>query len=318
MSFISGRVDTLCSEIYQHIEDVSDALSSEVSSLSNVVDGRFDALLCSDTERENRFVTAVSQEKGLITVSRRVLTEDDIPQLSTNKIVNFTPAVSSEFRGFGYDINSHTISIDIAGNQLCVDATDFLRNRVVTHVNICGPDDNKILVIWFTLKGQETGWLPIEPADEGTDYITIGIKELTQVYKFSNGLSSDGFLNVGATDELVRWNEISTYTRNLKFNGHITNKYIDDITESDSVSAFFTRWCVGGNQIYNGSFITVEFSDDNTKVSTTSKDFTVGKGDVVVIHDHSTKNIIDSSELSCPGNVYILKGGVSRYEFEDL
>lgn len=47
----------------------------------------------------------------------------------------------------------------------------------------------------------------------------------------------------------------------------------------------------------------------------------IGLGDVMVVHDHEVKHLIDLSNLTMQGNgknVYIIKAGASRYEYEDL
>ena len=47
----------------------------------------------------------------------------------------------------------------------------------------------------------------------------------------------------------------------------------------------------------------------------------IGFGDVMVVHDHEVKHLIDLSNLTMQGdnrNIYLIKAGASRYEYEDL
>lgn len=125
-----------------------------------------------------------------------------------------------------------------------------------------------------------------------------------------NAISSDDFGVVAFTGHLVPDVGTSTY---------------------ENLSGFF-KSCGGfddsanPNHVKNGATYNIFFRDalsNNISAMTVNTDagvISVGNGDVFVIHDHSNSRFIHLSDLvyadDTHGNTYLLKAGVSRYEFE--
>lgn len=125
-----------------------------------------------------------------------------------------------------------------------------------------------------------------------------------------NAISSDDFGVVAFTGHLVPDVGTSTY---------------------ENLSGFF-KSCggfddsVNPNHLKNGATYNIFFRDalsNNISAVTINTDagvISVGNGDVFVVHDHSNSRFIHLSDLvyadDTHGNTYLLKAGVSRYEFE--
>lgn len=125
-----------------------------------------------------------------------------------------------------------------------------------------------------------------------------------------NAISSDDFGVVAFTGHLVPDVGTSTY---------------------ENLSGFF-KSCggfddsVNPNHVKNGATYNIFFRDalsNNISAVTVNTDagvISVGNGDVFIVHDHSNSRFIHLSDLvyadDTHGNTYLLKAGVSRYEFE--
>lgn len=125
-----------------------------------------------------------------------------------------------------------------------------------------------------------------------------------------NAISSDDFGVVAFTGHLVPDVGTSTY---------------------ENLSGFF-KSCGGfddsanPNHVKNGATYNIFFRDalsNNISAVTVNTDagvISVGNGDAFIVHDHSNSRFIHLSDLvyadDTHGNTYLLKAGVSRYEFE--
>lgn len=125
-----------------------------------------------------------------------------------------------------------------------------------------------------------------------------------------NAISSDDFGVVAFTGHLVPDVGTSTY---------------------ENLSGFF-KSCGGfddsanPNHVKNGATYNIFFRDalsNNISAMTVNTDagvISVGNGDAFIVHDHSNSRFIHLSDLvyadDTHGNTYLLKAGVSRYEFE--
>jgi hypothetical protein len=146
---------------------------------------------------------------------------------------------------------------------------------------------------------------------------SLGYNELYSYYQFLAGLGE--WADKGAIKTLS--DDISSLTeftiKSLKYLGHIDDP---GKLSTNTLVEYFRGGIADLTSVYNGAFLPVTFNDIGLKVSTTDVEhpLVVGNGDVVIIHDHSNKLIIDVEELEVGKNVYVLKAGVSRYEFEEL
>ena len=120
----------------------------------------------------------------------------------------------------------------------------------------------------------------------------------------------------------------------LAFTGHLVPD-LNVTTSYSSVGAFLqsTRGEDAHHEtlkVKNGASYNIYFKEkdiNNPKmvsVDNAGSTLLLGNGDVIIVHDHSNAEYIDLSNLLVAtdenpisgGNVYILKAGVSRYEFE--
>ena len=76
---LAGKQDNLV------FETAYDAATNKVATMANVI-GAIDALDKADTAVEKQFVTAVSEENGIITVSRAALKATDIPNIEMSQV----------------------------------------------------------------------------------------------------------------------------------------------------------------------------------------------------------------------------------------
>lgn len=67
--------------------------SNTIKGAKEYTDSEIDSLNYTDTAQDNKFVTAVSQAKGIIEVTRRALEADDIPSITHDKISDFETSV---------------------------------------------------------------------------------------------------------------------------------------------------------------------------------------------------------------------------------
>lgn len=84
----TNRVDVLEAEI-------ENLTGNAGTSVANQIQAAIEALDAPDTAVVNQFVTAVAQEDGTITVTRRALTAEDIPTLTAAKISDFESEVNA-------------------------------------------------------------------------------------------------------------------------------------------------------------------------------------------------------------------------------
>lgn len=150
--------------------------------------------------------------------------------------------------------------------------------------------------------------------DEDSLKKSLKWEELYQYFEFlgGTGLTSDsGEISRMSSDIRTLF---SLGVNDLKFYGHINDaSYLSTTT----LSGYFNKNFGDKTQLSNGSFIPVEFDIPNLVVSTTDdKPLTVGDGDIVIIHNHTGDMTVPVSSLVVGENVFVLKAGVSRYEFE--
>lgn len=101
----------------------------------------------------------------------------------------------------------------------------------------------------------------------------------------------------------------------MKFDGHIEHakKSLKEIIKANSDTA--VEDLVRNNSIFDVMFTDAELSAPSASY-TTNDGFTLGNGDIVVIHDCDAKQESVGIDDLNEDNVKVLKGGVARYEFE--
>lgn len=89
--------DTTDSKTIEGVKKYTDAqAASAKTGAEATAKGYVDALNTEDTAADGKVVSAVSQEKGKITVTRRALVEDDIPELAQSKISGLATALEGK------------------------------------------------------------------------------------------------------------------------------------------------------------------------------------------------------------------------------
>jgi len=226
-------------------------------------------------------------------------------------------------------------------NMLSIDCQDFIKDGLLSNVTYTEDDDDPEITFWWNI--DSTGMA-------GADHTTINVRRLLgglytgsdfisvdnfKVYlrkdqlldnidyphicsyvKYLDG--TDGIGRIGAINEMS--NDISTLymvnCKNLKFLGHIVDY---DWLSSSTLQEYFEHRVTDIPEIFNGTYLPCEFPKSLNKTRVSSLDATplvVGNGDVVIIHDHQNNRIVNAADLSVGKNVFVLKAGVSRYEYE--
>lgn len=223
-------------------------------------------------------------------------------------------------------------------NMLSIDCTDFLRDgfldTIRTGVNDGDPLGQYIELVWNTDAGKESTKIYVRNILSGiytgvggiikvNDYLQIsadisalreqiGYNELYNYYEYLAGLSSPADIGeIGRINDRIS-DLYQIETKNLKFIGHIISPAA---LSSTTFKNYLENQALCKDFVYNGSFLPVKFLDNTLSVSTTDG-LTVGNGDIVIIHDHSDKLKINLDNISIGDNVYVVKAGVSRYEYE--
>ena len=178
--------------------------------------------------------------------------------------------------------------------------------------------------------------------DEKQIPISVDVKDFINIYKDGVGLTLSGntfsidtkivaqlsdITKLSGVTDILSNNISSLYrsnTANLKFNKHLHINTNDD-TEYESLSAFFHHYELGGtthesNKILNGSIIDVVIDSDDIQITTTDG-LSIANGDLIFIHTDlddiyiDYKDLVIANPIIHSGNVYVIKGGPSKYEF---
>lgn len=130
--------------------------------------------------------------------------------------------------GFKYIQDKHAIVLsasDLLGKStttLSIDSADFIKDRIVDHVDITEKEDKKILRIW---------WTPESEPGTGI-YTDVPLEELTKIYTSGTGISIDNDLKISVIDYNVIKSSISTNAENVKTLSNTTIPAIDNRVKS--------------------------------------------------------------------------------------
>ena len=142
----------------------------------------------------------------------------------------------------------------------------------------------------------------------------IGYNNLYDYYQFLAGLGE--WHDIGAIGKMSA--DISTLfqmgSKDLKLIGHIIPNE-ENFAQKD-VAQFLSEQLECTDKFPNGSFITVGVMD-NKKVVVSRDGLSVGNGDIIILHSHGDEPYINVEDINLTnGTLYLLKAGVSRYEYE--
>ena len=116
----------------------------------------------------------------------------------------------------------------------------------------------------------------------------------------------------------------SDIIKELKFVNHIVIG--NDISAVTTIEEFFNKQKLAvkdGNKVANGSIYDVQFivgSEYSPSTKYVVEDLSLGLGDYLIVHDHNNDAFVNIADLHATGenkNLYVLKAGTSRYEFEN-
>lgn len=301
-----------------------------------------------DYEREiphAHMISSINQVDGKITsfgyrpmetddISDVALIPDDFSKRFDDRRIRFE--YNKEGKMILLGVNADELHKD---NMLSIDCTDFLRDgfldTIRTGVDAGDPLGQYIELIWNTdALGKESTKIYVRNILSGiytgvggvikvNDYLQIsadisalreqiGYNELYNYYEYLAGLSSPADIGeIGRINDKIS-DLYRIETKNLKYIGHIISP---TALSSTTFKNYLENQALCKDFVYNGSFLPVKFLDNTLSISTTDG-LTVGNGDIVIIHDHAEKLKINLDKISIGDNVYVVKAGVSRYEYE--
>ena len=230
---LTATADTICSDVDVNRtldkKELSNVLSSYSNSISTSLSGTIDAERAADHLSAKAETTAQVSSLS-ISLSNFI---DDAHYSVIDKI------------GFGYIREKHAIVLsasDLLGTKttkLSIDSADFIKDRIVDHVDIIEEKDGtKILRIW---------WTPESEPGTGI-YTDVPLKELTKIYKNGTGISIDSDLSISVIGYDVIKNSISANTENVNILSNTIVPKIDNRVESaeDYIKQLSAPYSEGG------------------------------------------------------------------------
>ena len=257
--------------------------------------------------------------------------------------------------GLEYSSSAKEIRLSAGTTVYSIDAKDFVKDGMLQTVHFLpvghdGNDTPEIQLIWNGDAGGTEMYIPVSALVDvytaSEDGITLtdnkfslkygDIKEKTGL----NALSDDLYGVPGDPGTIGRLTDLQNQICAISvdefgvmaFTGHLvpvvgSSKYHD--------LSGFLKSCGGfddskyPDHVKNGAAFNIFFRDFATTNSKAieidvgaGKTLSVGVGDVLIVHDHSNSRYIHLSDLTYAedehGNTYLLKAGVSRYEFTAL
>ena len=170
----------------------------------------------------------------------------------------------------------------------------------------------------------------VEARKNADDKITADVNEISSdvssLKSYATALSGSSPDNIGIIASLS--NNIMTLQsdiiKELKFVNHIVIG--NDDTPILTIEKFFERQKLAvkdGNKVANGSIYDIQFVDGSDYSASSTyqvEDLSLGLGDYLIVHDHNNDAFVSIDDLHATGenkNLYVLKAGTSRYEFEN-
>lgn len=328
------------------LKKAHDDLSATISSVSSYLSGIIGGTDCSFNIEVGSRISSIAQTGGMISVGTKPFEVADISAVALIEN-DFLRTFVGRRIDFSYDSSSRAIYLGLKEHRdsdpskmLSIDCNEFIKDGMLSSVNK-GTDSMGpyIEFIWNAESGKEKTRLYVRDIlgeiYKGIDPIVVdqnslsislniaslknslGYDKLYSYYQFLAGLEEQGDKGAIKTlsDDVSSISELGI--KSLKYLGHIDDP---EKLSTHTLVEYFNIGATDLASVYNGAFLPVAFNDAGLKVSTTDVDhpLVVGNGDVVIIHDHSNRLIIDVDDLEVGKNVYVLKAGVSRYEFEEL
>lgn len=171
----------------------------------------------------------------------------------------------------------------------------------------------------------------VEARENADDKITTDVNavssDVISLKTYATALSGSSPDNIGIIATLS--NNIMTLQsdiiKELKFVNHIVIG--NDDTPILTIEKFFELQKLAvkdGNKVANGSIYDIQFVDGSDYSASSTyqvEDLSLGLGDYLIVHDHNNDAFVSIADLHATGenkNLYVLKAGTSRYEFENV
>lgn len=190
--YTNEKIDELAAEVADDLADAKDELSNVLSTYANTKDNQISAAL-----------------SGTVAAAGYALYDDF---------------------GFEYDSNNHKILLTLkdqngASRQLSVETSDFIKNRIISHIDIVEVSGVKYMRIF---------WNNAAGAEEHTD---IMLSELAQVYSAGTGISITlvgSSYQIAVTDYVASKSDVANVAATV--NTLSTTTYSELTTATDSVN----------------------------------------------------------------------------------
>ena len=231
-------LDTLTTTADDILSAVDAKRSSDKKELSNVLSSYSNSISAS-------LSATIEANRNVDLLSAKTETTNQVSVLSTS-LSNFIDAAHYsviEKIGFDYIRDKHAIVLSACDQlgtscSLSIDSADFIKARIVDHVEIKEVEGKKILRIW---------WTPESESGTGI-YTDVPLAELTKIYKGGTGISIDNDLTISVSDYDVIKNSISANTENVKVLSNATVPAIDDRVKSaeDYIKELSAPYSKGG------------------------------------------------------------------------
>ena len=321
--------------------DVRDALSGNIKSLSDSMDGKLEKLSCQFETGPGEIISSIVQENGKVSIGKRPMSTLDISSISLIP-EDFCSNFQDRRIYFGYEDRKILLGLEMDSNDkskmLSIDCNDFIKDGMLLSVSngydqALGPfielvfntDAGKDAIkLWAReiFKQFYTG-LGVVKVNEQFE-ISVDINQLRddidynnlyEYYQFLAGLGA--WHDIGAIGQMS--SDISSLfkmgSNSLKSIGHIAVQNMAEF-ESKNIVQYLSEQLQCLDKFPNGSFITIELQE-NHEVGVSKDGLSVGNGDIIIIKSHGYEPYINVDDISLAnGTLYLLKAGVSRYEHE--
>ena len=253
----------------------------------------------------------------------------------------------------GYVKSENKIRLEVQGSKIDIDVADLFANKIIKKAWVEKTEDGTFLYIEFDIDGdpstEESKIIKIKIDEFFRPYKAgygisvdneLGINiskefdgQVQAIQGYVNELSGPIGPYIGIIPTLSNAIDalITNEAQELMFGGLIELDTADPSIHYPTVGAFLSTE-LGGSDVVttvrNNSYFDVKFFHglQLSSVITTDDGLSVGDGDQIIIHEHSPSEDEEIKRIAwedlhlidehAAGNVYVIKAGVSRYEFE--
>ena len=269
------------------------------------------------------------------------------------EVLSDTYLISDDI-SYRYDKSENALKLGVRGYELSVDAAELFDKKIIKDVRVVKRESGTYIAITFDVDGnpstsEDEKTIEIRIDDFFKLYtsgygisidneLNISIAksfddQIQAIQGYVNELSGPVGPYIGIIPSLsAAIDKIDlAQTQELFFGGLIELDTSDTSKHYPTIGAFLSTEIGGADapsQVRNNSYFDIKFFHglQTSSVIITEDGLSVGDGDQLIIHEH---NPIEGEEVkfiswadlklideNAAGNVYLIKAGVSRYEFE--